>query len=96
MTAVKTATVILALAALLGGTAALADNEDAVAKARSAFIDKMVADHGFDRASLTVSLGAATIDQAILDAMARPAERVAPWHEYRAIFVNDARIAAGV
>jgi membrane-bound lytic murein transglycosylase B len=81
--------------ALLLGTQAHADDTD-VAQARSAFIDRMVTSHGFDRASLTASLGAATIDKTILDAMARPAERVAPWHEYRAIFVNDARIAAGV
>jgi membrane-bound lytic murein transglycosylase B len=86
----------LASAALLASSTALADNEDAVAKARSEFIESMVAEHGFDRAALTASLGAATIDQKILDAMARPAERVVPWHEYREIFVNDARIGAGV
>jgi membrane-bound lytic murein transglycosylase B len=86
----------VACASLLVGGAARADNEDAITKARSAFVDKMVADHGFDRASLTKSLGSATIDQKILDAMARPAERVVPWHEYRAIFINDARVAAGV
>ena len=85
-----------ACAALLIAGAACADNEDAIASARTAFIDKMVADHGFDRAALTKSLGAATIDKTILDAMARPAERVVPWYEYRAIFINDARIAAGV
>ncbi len=83
-----------ACAGLLAG-AARADNEDAVTNARSAFIDKMVAEHGFDRAALTKSLGSATIDQKILDAMARPTVRVAPWYEYRAIFINDARIAAG-
>ena len=102
MTAAKiitVATVIVrsaACAALLIAGAACADNEDAIASARTAFIDKMVADHGFDRASLTKSLGAVTIDKTILDAMARPAERVVPWHEYRAIFINDARVAAGV
>jgi membrane-bound lytic murein transglycosylase B len=80
---------------LVSGTA-LADNEDAVAKARSEFIDQMVTEHGFDRAALTTSLSGATIEQKILDAMARPAERVVPWHEYREIFVNDARVSAGV
>jgi membrane-bound lytic murein transglycosylase B len=86
----------VACAALLASSAAHAENEEAVAQARGAFIDKMVTAHGFDRAALTKELAAATIDQTILDAMARPAERVVPWHEYRAIFVNDARIAAGV
>jgi len=55
----------------------------------------MVAEHGFDRGALNATLKSATIDQSILDAIARPAERVVPWYEYRAIFVNEARIAAG-
>jgi membrane-bound lytic murein transglycosylase B len=73
-----------------------ADNRASVAKARGAFVDKMVAEHGFDRAALTATLSSATIDQTILDAIARPVERVVPWYEYRTIFVNDARIATGV
>ena len=28
--------------------------------------------------------------------MSRPAEKVKPWHEYRAIFITPERIAAGV
>ena len=64
--------------------------------ARAAFIDKMVGQHGFDRAELTSLLDAAVIDQTILDAMARPAERVVPWFEYRNIFLTEERIAAGV
>jgi membrane-bound lytic murein transglycosylase B len=100
MTAVNTINAVIvrcvAGAALLVSGAALAQNEATVAQARGAFIDKMVAEHGFDRSSLTTTLSEATIDQKILDAMARPAERVVPWHEYRAIFVNDARIGAGV
>ena len=81
---------VLALCAL-----AHADDQANVAKARAAFVDKMVAEHGFDRGTLNATLRSATIDQAILDAISRPAERVVPWYEYRAIFVNDARIAAG-
>jgi membrane-bound lytic murein transglycosylase B len=64
--------------------------------ARAAFIDKMVAQHGFERAELTSLLDAAVIDQTILDTMARPAERVVPWFEYRNIFLTEERIAAGV
>jgi membrane-bound lytic murein transglycosylase B len=64
--------------------------------ARSAFIDKMVAQHGFDRTALTSLLDAAVIDKTILDTMARPAERVVPWFEYRNIFMTEERIAAGV
>ena len=64
--------------------------------ARAAFIDRMVAQHGFDRAELTALLDEAVIDKTILDAMARPAERVVPWFEYRNIFLTEERIAAGV
>ncbi|HUL83464.1 MAG TPA: lytic murein transglycosylase, partial [Gammaproteobacteria bacterium] len=85
------ACIALALCAL-----ARADDRADVAKARGAFVDKMVAEHGFDRAALTATLTSATIDKQVLDAIAKPAERVVPWYEYRAIFVNDARIATGV
>ena len=64
--------------------------------ARAAFIDKMVRQHGFDRAELTALLDAAVIDKTILETMARPAERVVPWFEYRNIFLTEERIAAGV
>jgi membrane-bound lytic murein transglycosylase B len=64
--------------------------------ARAAFIDKMVAQHGFERAELSSLLDAAVIDQTILDTMARPAERVVPWFEYRKIFMTEERVAAGV
>jgi membrane-bound lytic murein transglycosylase B len=85
------ACIALALCAL-----ARADDRADLAKARGAFVDKMVAEHGFDRAALTATLTSATIDKQVLDAIAKPAERVVPWYEYRAIFVNDARIATGV
>ena len=65
-------------------------------EARAAFVDKMVTQHGFDRGALTKLLDDAVIDQVILDTMARPAERVVPWHEYRNIFLTEERIAAGV
>ena len=64
--------------------------------ARAAFIDKMVAQHGFDRTEVTSLLGEAVIDKTILETMARPAERVVPWFEYRNIFLTEERIAAGV
>jgi membrane-bound lytic murein transglycosylase B len=87
--------VLAALAALSFCALGHADDKANVAKARSAFVDKMVAEHGFDRDALSATLRSAAIDQSILDAIAKPAERVVPWYEYRAIFVNEARIAAG-
>ena len=45
--------------------------------ARAAFIDKMVRQHGFDRAELTALLDEAVIDKTILETMARPADGIA-------------------
>jgi membrane-bound lytic murein transglycosylase B len=71
-------------------------NNAAVDQARSAFIERMVTKHDFERTALTALLADAKVNQTILDAMARPAERVAPWFEYRNIYLNEARNAGGV
>jgi len=60
-----------------------------------AFIDAMVARHDFDRAQLRDALGAAEVQQSILDAIAKPAEKTKTWAEYRAIFLTPERIGAG-
>lgn len=60
-----------------------------------AFIDRMVAAHKMDRETVTGYLEQAESRQDILDAISRPAERVRPWHEYRAIFLTEKRIEAG-
>jgi membrane-bound lytic murein transglycosylase B len=61
-----------------------------------AYVNEAVKEHGLDADYLLAMLGAAETQQAILDAMARPAERSKPWKEYRAIFLTPERIAAGV
>jgi membrane-bound lytic murein transglycosylase B len=78
------------------GASAQAQNEGAVEQARRAFVDRMAQEHGFDRDSLAQTLDAAEINQRILEAIARPAERVVPWFEYRGIFLTAERIGAGV
>jgi membrane-bound lytic murein transglycosylase B len=85
---------LLAVASLAVSSVAAAQTVNSAA--RGAFIDKMVGSHGFDRAEVTKLIDAAVIDQTILDTMARPAERVVPWFEYRNIFMTEERIAAGV
>lgn len=97
MSAVSTSRLVW-LALAVGVTASaqeIAVDEARVAEARSNLIDRMVADHGFDRAELTAVLEGATIEPRVLEAISRPAERVVPWYEYRGIFLNDARIEAG-
>lgn len=58
------------------------------------FIDRMVANHDFARASLTETLQQARPRDDIIEAITRPAESK-PWHEYRPIFVTDTRIERG-
>jgi membrane-bound lytic murein transglycosylase B len=88
--------VVLACVCWSFGAAGQARDDAAVAAAKTAFIDKMVEQHEFDRTELTALIDGAEINQTILDTMARPAERIVPWFEYRNIFLNEARIAAGV
>ncbi len=61
-----------------------------------AFIDEMVATHGFTAAEVKKWLAGAERKQPILDAISRPAEKAKPWSEYRKIFLTDDRISKGV
>ena len=60
-----------------------------------AVIDAVVAE-GVERAWAERVLAAAERKQSILDAIARPAEKTKPWHEYRQIFMTERRIREGV
>ncbi|VAW81578.1 Membrane-bound lytic murein transglycosylase B [hydrothermal vent metagenome] len=60
-----------------------------------AFIDDMVKKHGFDRAELKSLFDEAKKREDILEAIARPAEKTKPWHEYRKIFLTPDRISGG-
>ena len=62
----------------------------------SAFIDRMAKDHQFDKAELTAWLDSAEKKQAILDAIAKPAEKEKSWKDYRAIFLTEERIIMGL
>ncbi|MEH6565043.1 MAG: lytic murein transglycosylase B [Halopseudomonas sp.] len=61
-----------------------------------AFVEKMQIEHGFSAEHVQQVLDQAVRQEAILKAIARPAERVKPWHEYRAIFITDKRIESGL
>lgn len=83
-----------ALAALILNGSAYADYTQR-ADVR-AYLAELVAEHGFAAAELQDVLGRAQRKQSILDAIARPAERVLKWHEYRDIFLKEPRISQGV
>jgi membrane-bound lytic murein transglycosylase B len=89
-------TVALTIALPLLGLSAPALALDMQRDDVQSFVDQLVNEHGLDRGYVSGVLADSKTQQTILDAMSRPAERVKPWHEYRAIFLTPKRIAAGV
>ncbi len=85
----------LTLMSATGAVGAADVDQDAVAAARSAFIEYMVTTHEFDLEALAQTLAEAEIIDRVLEAISRPAERVMPWYEYRALFLSATRIEAG-
>lgn len=63
--------------------------------ARARFIDDTSARYGVPREQIEATLAKATFLDSVVNAMSRPAERVKPWHEYRPIFISQARIDGG-
>ena len=59
------------------------------------FIDEMVEKHGFDRDELMAKFAGAERLDGVLEAIAKPAEKVLTWEEYRPIFVTSKRIKRG-
>jgi len=59
------------------------------------FIDEMVEKHGFDRNDLELRFVMAKKLDGVLEAIAKPAEKVLTWREYRPIFVTSKRIRRG-
>lgn len=86
----------IALFALLP-LAACAEKENyATHPAAAEFMERLVAEDAFSRAELERIFAAAERQDSILQAIARPAEKTKPWHEYRQIFVTDKRTLEGV
>lgn len=81
---------------LLCSPLALAQNYTAEHPAVSPFVLEMQQEHGFSPEYVRSLLASAERRQPILDAISRPAERVRPWHEYRAIFITDQRLREGL
>jgi membrane-bound lytic murein transglycosylase B len=59
-------------------------------------IEELVAEEGFDRASLQATLAQARRKDSILEAIARPAEKTKAWYDYRKIFVTSSRTSQGL
>src|SRR5690606_4884533 len=87
---------ILLTCMLLGASASAAVDTEAVERAKAEFVERMVSKHGFTAEEVERTLEGVEIHERILETIARPAERVVPWHEYRGIFLTPERISAGV
>ncbi len=61
-----------------------------------AVIDELVTQEGFDRGELNAVFAQAQRKDKILEAISRPAEKVKPWYEYRAIFLTEQREEEGL
>jgi membrane-bound lytic murein transglycosylase B len=59
------------------------------------FVRDMNEQHGFDAAALGRTFTHVKRIDRIIELIAKPAEKVKPWHEYRAIFITDKRIRDG-
>jgi membrane-bound lytic murein transglycosylase B len=59
------------------------------------FIDEMVEKHGFSRDELVSKFASAKKLEGVLEAIAKPAEKVLTWKDYRPIFVTKKRINRG-
>lgn len=89
-------TFVAALTLVSVSQAALAANYTDEHPAVLPFVQEMQIEYGFAPGYVTALLANAERKDSILEAIARPAERVRPWHEYRAIFITDKRVADGV
>lgn len=85
----------LAVSGVVAADKSLADPSYSDHPQASVFIDKMVTEHGFERAYVTDLIKQAQRKQSILDAISRPAEKTKTWGEYRDIFVTDRRTRLG-
>jgi membrane-bound lytic murein transglycosylase B len=73
-----------------------ADHFDLERPELRAFVDRVVEQDKLERKHVVALLRKAVPQPKILDAMAKPAEKVMPWWQYRAHFLTEERIAAGV
>jgi membrane-bound lytic murein transglycosylase B len=73
-----------------------APDDPADARAMRDFAQTMAAQHGMDATAVEALIrDEAAHQQSIIDAISNPAEAL-PWHRYRAIFLTDERIDAGI
>jgi membrane-bound lytic murein transglycosylase B len=85
--------ILAAALAITGATVAASPEERE--QAVSAFVNDMAEKHGFEHKALMRIMNKARFRRDIIRVMQRPAE-AKPWHQYRPIFVTQARTRGGV
>ena len=86
---------ILSFAGLLASPAGVAATYAGRADVKS-FIDEMVAEQHYNRATLVRAFAAARFQPRIVEAMQRPILEPPKWYEYAPRFLSQARIDGGV
>jgi len=81
-----------ALLASLPATSIALDEQRAEVQS---FIQEMAERHGFATDELARVFSRVEARPSIIQVMTRPAEKTRPWHEYRALFLNERRIERG-
>ena len=90
-----TGILIRILIALLLCVPALAQASYAARPEVQAFVDDLAQRHGFVKRELKSVFSRVQRVEPVLEAIARPAERVRTWEEYRALLISERRIAEG-
>ncbi|MEP6510850.1 MAG: lytic murein transglycosylase B [Dokdonella sp.] len=93
------ARIVIFVACALGMTcvdAATIASEASLGTAERSFAAEVAREGGPSEASVLATLAQAKVQPSILAAIARPAEAVKPWKDYRPIFLTDKRIDDGV
>ncbi len=83
------------LLCLLLGVGSAAPAAPLEASAVRGFIINMNEKHGFDADALTRTFARVNRIDRIIELIAKPAEKVKPWYQYREIFITDKRIRDG-
>ncbi|PLW84077.1 lytic murein transglycosylase B [Kineobactrum sediminis] len=81
--------------ALATGSVSYGDHPAALALVEQ-LVEEETTEPGFDRDYLLEIMASAQRQDRILEAIARPAEKVKPWHEYRQIFLTEQREREGL
>ena len=86
---------LLAISYLLLGVASDAPATPLDTAAVRSFIEHMHQTFGFDVDALNNTFTHVSRSDRIIELMAKPAEKVKPWHQYRALFITAKRIREG-